>query len=132
MSAERTRVAIVGAGPAGLMLSHLLARAGIDSVAVEVRSRREIEETHRAGILERDSVRLLVDTGVSDRVLREGHEHEGIELRFGGRGHRIDFQDLVGESELRPSSPITSASKRMSPAASSRTWMRSFTTSCWP
>src|SRR5689334_12628007 len=96
MSAERTRVAIVGAGPAGLMLSHLLARAGIDSVAVDVRSRHEIEETHRAGILERDSVRLLVDAGVSDRVLREGHEHRGIDLRFGGVSHRIDFQGLVG------------------------------------
>jgi p-hydroxybenzoate 3-monooxygenase len=65
---------------------------------VDNRSRREIEETVRAGILERDSVRLLVDTGVSDRVLRDGHEHQGIELRFGGTGHRIDFQDLVGES----------------------------------
>ena len=98
MSAERTRVGIVGAGPAGLMLSHLLARAGIESVAVDLRTRRAIEETHRAGILERDSVRLLVDTGVSDRVLREGHEHRGIDLRFGGASHRIDFQGLVGAS----------------------------------
>ena len=98
MSAERARVGIVGAGPAGLMLSHLLARAGIDAVNVDHRTRREIEETHRAGILERDSVRLLVDAGVSDRVLREGHEHEGINLRFGGASHRIDFQGLVGAS----------------------------------
>ena len=94
----RTTVGIVGAGPAGLMLSHLLARAGIDSVAIDIRSRREIEETVRAGILEADSVRLLVDTGVSDRVLREGHAHEGIDLRFGGVSHRIDFQGLVGHS----------------------------------
>jgi p-hydroxybenzoate 3-monooxygenase len=94
----RATVGIVGGGPAGLMLSHLLASSGIDSVVVDNRTRREIEETVRAGILERDSVRLLVDTGVSDRVLRDGHEHEGIELRFGGRGHRIDFKDLVGES----------------------------------
>jgi p-hydroxybenzoate 3-monooxygenase len=95
---SRTTVGIVGAGPAGLMLSHLLHRAGIDSIAVDNRSRTEIEQTVRAGILEADSVRLLVDTGVSDRVLREGHAHDGIELRFGGVGHRIDFKGLVGES----------------------------------
>lgn len=98
MSSERTRVGIVGAGPAGLMLSHLLARAGIESVAVDLRTRQQIEETHRAGILERDSVRMLVDSGVSDRVLREGHEHRGIDLRFGRASHRIDFQGLVGAS----------------------------------
>jgi p-hydroxybenzoate 3-monooxygenase len=97
-SVTRTAVGIVGGGPAGLMLSHLLAASGIDSVVVDNRTRQQIEQTVRAGILERDSVRLLVDAGVSDRVLREGHEHEGIELRFGGTGHRIDFQDLVGES----------------------------------
>jgi p-hydroxybenzoate 3-monooxygenase len=97
-SPTRTTVGIVGGGPAGLMLSHLLATSGIDSVVVDNRSRREIEETVRAGILERDSVRMLVDTDVSDRVLRDGHEHQGIELRFAGTGHRIDFQDLVGES----------------------------------
>jgi p-hydroxybenzoate 3-monooxygenase len=93
-----TTVGIVGAGPAGLMLSHLLARAGIDSVAVDIRDRLEIEETHRAGILERDSVRLLLDSGVSDRVLTDGQEHEGIDLAFGGSGHRIDFQGLAGAS----------------------------------
>ncbi len=96
--ATRTTVGIVGGGPAGLMLSHLLARAGIDSVVVDNRTRPEIEQTVRAGILESGSVRLLVDTGVSDRVLREGHEHRGIELGFGGAGHRVDFTDLVGES----------------------------------
>jgi p-hydroxybenzoate 3-monooxygenase len=80
------------------MLSHLLSRAGLDSVVVDNRPRREIEQTVRAGILEADSVRLLVDTGVSDRVLREGHAHDGIVLRFDGVDHRIDFQGLVGES----------------------------------
>ena len=94
----RTRVGIVGAGPAGLMLAHLLGNAGVEAVAVDVRTRAEIEQTHRAGILERDSVRLLTETGVSDRVLRDGHEHQGIALRFGGRNHRIDFQDLAGAS----------------------------------
>jgi len=88
----------MGAGPAGLMLSHLLARQGIDSVVVEIRSRQAIQETVRAGILEHDTVNLLVDSGVSDRVLREGDRHDGIELRFNGESHRIDFKDLVGES----------------------------------
>lgn len=97
-STTRTQVGIVGGGPAGLMLSHLLALDGIDSVVIESRTRAEIEQTVRAGILERGSVRLLVDSGVSDRVLREGHEHEGIDLRFAGSSHRIDFQDLVGRS----------------------------------
>jgi len=94
----RTQVAIVGGGPAGLMLSHLLARQGIDSVVLEARSRRAIHETVRAGILEHGTVKLLVDSGVSDRVLREGDRHDGIELRFNGESHRIDFQELVGES----------------------------------
>lgn len=94
----RTQVGIVGAGPAGLMLAHLLHRSGIDSVAIDARARTTIEQTHRAGILERDSVRMLVDGGVSDRVLREGHRHEGIDLRFNGVSHRIDFEELVGAS----------------------------------
>ena len=81
----RTTVGIVGGGPAGLMLGPPAGRSPASSrVVVEIRTRREIEETHRAGILEQDSVRLLVDSGVSDRVLREGDEHEGIDLAFGG------------------------------------------------
>ncbi|MFE7718546.1 4-hydroxybenzoate 3-monooxygenase [Nocardia rhizosphaerihabitans] len=104
---SRTRIAIVGAGPAGLMLSHLLAQAGIDSVAVDVRGRREIEQTHRAGILEQDSVDLLVDTGVSDRVRSDGYQHDGIELAFGGGSHRIDFQGLVGAAtQLYPQTDV--------------------------
>jgi 4-hydroxybenzoate 3-monooxygenase len=94
----RTQVGIVGAGPAGLLLSHLLFLAGIESVVVDNRSRREIEETVRAGILERDSVRLLVDSGASQRVLLEGDEHAGIDLGFGGSSHRIDFVELTGAS----------------------------------
>ncbi|RPA59414.1 4-hydroxybenzoate 3-monooxygenase [Gordonia oryzae] len=97
-SSTRTQVAIVGGGPAGLMLSHLLHRAGIASIVLDTRTYEQIETTHRAGILERDSVRLLVESGVSDRVLTDGHEHQGIDLRFDGISHRIDFQELVGAS----------------------------------
>ncbi|MET9619672.1 4-hydroxybenzoate 3-monooxygenase [Streptomyces sp. NPDC006464] len=91
-------VAVVGAGPAGLMLAHLLGRAGVETIVVDTRTRHEIETTQRAGILEADAARDLVETGVSDRILREGHEHEGTEFRFGGRPHRIHFKELVGES----------------------------------
>lgn len=91
-------VAVIGGGPAGLMLAHRLGRAGVETIVIDTRSRREIETTQRAGILEADAARDLVETGVSDRVLREGHEHEGVELRFGGRPHRIDFKELVGQS----------------------------------
>ena len=94
----RTQVAVVGGGPAGLMLSHLLHVAGIDSVVLDNRTVDTIEHTHRAGILEHDSVRLLVESGVSDRVLTDGHEHQGISLRFGGQSHRVDFQALAGAS----------------------------------
>ncbi|MEX5295079.1 4-hydroxybenzoate 3-monooxygenase [Kocuria sp. CPCC 205268] len=102
MSAQRTvlstQVGIVGGGPAGLMLAHMLGRAGIDSIVVEKRDKETIHATHRAGILEAPTVRMLVDEGVDGRVLTEGHEHEGTVLRFDGRSHRIDFQELVGES----------------------------------
>lgn len=94
----KTKIAILGAGPAGLMLSHLLGRSGIESTVIEIRSHQAIAETVRAGILEHGSVNLLVESGVSDRVLREGDRHDGIELRFNGESHRIDFKELVGES----------------------------------
>ncbi len=97
-SLTSTTIGIVGGGPAGLMLSHLLAQAGIDSVVVDNRPYLEIEQTVRAGILEQDSVRMLVDSGVSDRVLREGQEHPGVDFGFGGLRHWIDFQDLAGAS----------------------------------
>jgi p-hydroxybenzoate 3-monooxygenase len=92
----RTRVGIVGAGPAGLLLSHLLARRGIDSVVLESRSRSYVEQRVRAGVLEHPTVELLREVGVADRLDREGMPHEGISLRFAGGDHRIDFLDLVG------------------------------------
>lgn len=92
----RTQVAVVGAGPAGLMLSHLLHLAGIRSVVVESRSRAAIEETIRAGVLEQNTVDLMVETGVGERVLREGMRHEGFSFRFGGETRRIDLAGLTG------------------------------------
>jgi p-hydroxybenzoate 3-monooxygenase len=80
------------------MLSHLLALRVIDSVSIDIRTRDDLEHTNRAGILEQDSVRLLTDTGVDRRVLVDGYEHHGIELRFSGEGHRINFTELVGAS----------------------------------
>ncbi|GMA21803.1 hypothetical protein GCM10025862_38240 [Arsenicicoccus piscis] len=93
-----TRVGIVGGGPAGLMLGHLLIKAGIDNVILESRDHETIKNTHRAGILEHGSVDLLVKSETGSRVLTDGYEHGGIYLRFGGESHHIDFQDLVGES----------------------------------
>jgi p-hydroxybenzoate 3-monooxygenase len=95
---ERTQVGIVGAGPAGLILSHLLHLQGIDSVVLEVHTRKYIEERVRAGVLEQGTVELLTEMGVGDRLLREGLVHHGVEFRFLGREHRIDFQSLVGRS----------------------------------
>ncbi len=93
---ERTQVGIVGAGPAGLVLSQLLYLQGIDSVIIENRSRQYVEERVRAGVLEQGTVDLLTEMGVGERMKTEGLVHHGIELRFGGRSHRIDFQDLTG------------------------------------
>jgi p-hydroxybenzoate 3-monooxygenase len=91
----RTQVGIVGAGPAGLVLSHLLHLEGIESVIVENRSRQYVEERVRAGVLEQGTVDLLTEMGLGERMKKEGLVHYGIELRFGGRGHRINFQELT-------------------------------------
>lgn len=92
----RTQVGIVGAGPAGLVLSQLLHIRGIDSIVLERRSRAEIEATIRAGVLEQGTVDLMTEIGAGARMLREGFVHRGIELRFAGRGHRIDLHELTG------------------------------------
>ena len=94
----RNRVAIVGAGPAGLLLSHLLAQSGIESIVIDQRSRDEIESTIRAGILEQGTVELLDTIGPASRARTVGNRHDGIELRFEGEGHRIDFADTVGRA----------------------------------
>jgi p-hydroxybenzoate 3-monooxygenase len=92
----RTQVAIIGAGPAGLLLSHLLDLHGVESVVLEVRSRQDVETTVRAGVLEQGTVDLLVACGVGQRLRREGIVHHGINLRFGGQTHRIDLYGLTG------------------------------------
>jgi p-hydroxybenzoate 3-monooxygenase len=92
----RTQIGIVGAGPAGLVLAHLLHLQGIESVVIESRSRKYIEERIRAGLLEHGTVELLIETGVGKRLQREALTHHGIELRFNRRSHRIDFDDLTG------------------------------------
>jgi p-hydroxybenzoate 3-monooxygenase len=92
----RTQVGIVGAGPAGLLLSHLLHQRGVESVVLDLRSRQEIEETIKAGILEQSTVDLLRQTGLGDRMMRDGFVHHGINLAFSGGIHRINMYELTG------------------------------------
>src|SRR5512139_3266629 len=91
-----TQVGIVGAGPAGLMLGHLLHLNGIDSVIVENRSREYVTDRVRAGVLEQGTVELLNAMGVGARLQRLGLRHEGLFVSFQGRRHRIDLADLTG------------------------------------
>ncbi len=93
---KRTQVAIIGAGPAGLLLAQLLHRAGIDNVIVERQSAAYVLGRIRAGVLEQTTVDLLDQAGVGDRMHREGLVHHGIELGFDGARHRIDFHALTG------------------------------------
>jgi p-hydroxybenzoate 3-monooxygenase len=92
----RTQVGIVGGGPAGLLLSHLLHLQGIESVVLERRSREELESEIRAGVLEQGTTDLLIETGLGDRMQEEGAVHHGINLQFDGRRRRIDLSDLTG------------------------------------
>src|SRR5262249_33357148 len=89
-------VGIVGAGPAGLLLAHLLRLQGIESIVVEDRSRSYLEDRVRAGVLEQGTVDILNESGVGERMNRQGLIHHGIELCFGACRHRIDFQELTG------------------------------------
>ena len=96
MQTARTQVGIVGAGPAGLMLGHLLHLRGIDSVILESRSKEHVIERVRAGVLEQGTVDLMTEAGVADRLQREGMRHGGIHIAFGGTRHRIDMAGLTG------------------------------------
>nr|WP_020111242.1 4-hydroxybenzoate 3-monooxygenase [Rhodococcus sp. 114MFTsu3.1] len=91
-------VAIIGAGPAGLLLSHLLAEQGVESIIVETRSQEYVLSRIRAGILEHSTVQLLDDIGLGARLHAEGQEHRGIYLQWPEERHHIDFTDLVGRS----------------------------------
>jgi p-hydroxybenzoate 3-monooxygenase len=95
---SRTQVGIVGAGPAGLTLAHLLHREGLDSVVIEDRSREYVEARIRAGVLEQRTADLLMEAGVGGRMQREGIVHDGIELQFDGERHRVAFDELTGRS----------------------------------
>ena len=90
----KTQVAIIGAGPAGLMLGHLLHNVGIDAVVVENQSRQYIEERVRAGVLEQGTVDAMVDSGVGERLLKEALQHEYIDLRFNKEPHRLNVKEL--------------------------------------
>ncbi|GLY31802.1 4-hydroxybenzoate 3-monooxygenase [Kineosporia sp. NBRC 101731] len=96
--AMRTQVAIVGAGPAGLLLSHLLEAEGVESVVLETRTRAYVEARIRAGILEQSTVDLLVQHGLGDRLLAEGDPHRGIHLQWPQERHHLDFVDLIGRT----------------------------------
>ena len=92
----RTQVGIIGAGPAGLLLAQMLHQRGIDAVVLEARSRAHVEYRIRAGLLEQGSVDTMADAGVADRLHREGLVHHGLDLRFGGKDHRVDLSGLTG------------------------------------
>jgi p-hydroxybenzoate 3-monooxygenase len=96
----RTQVGVVGGGPAGSLLSHLLHLRGIESVVLELRSREEVETAVRAGVLEDGTAELLRETGVGERMDREGAVHHGINVQFAGRRHRVDFAELTGGRKI--------------------------------
>jgi p-hydroxybenzoate 3-monooxygenase len=97
MKTIRTQVGIVGAGPAGLVLAHLLHRQGIESVVIEARSREYCEQRVRAGVLEQGTVDLLNEMGLGQRMKAEGLIHDGVEFRVNGESCRIDFKELTGK-----------------------------------
>ncbi len=91
----KTQVGIIGAGPAGLFLAHLLHRAGIGTIIVESRGRHDVEETVRAGVLEHWVVELMKDLGLGERMVRESHFHDGITLQWNRERHHVDIQGLT-------------------------------------
>jgi p-hydroxybenzoate 3-monooxygenase len=97
---HRTQVAIIGAGPAGLMLGALLARRGIDSVILEAKSRDHIEHRIRAGVLEQGTIDAMDEVGAGARMHDRGLVHDGVVLRFGGCSHRIDLRGLTGKAVM--------------------------------
>jgi len=94
----KTQVAIIGAGPAGLTLAHLLQRFGIESVVVESHSRDYVEARIRAGVLEQNTVEIFRELGLAERLDSEGIVHSGIELRYESKSHRVPFDELIGRS----------------------------------
>ena len=106
-SAGRTQVAIIGAGPAGVLLSHLLAADGVESIVLETRSEEYVASRIRAGILEQSTVDLLQEIGLGERLAREGDQHHGIYLQWPGERHHLDFVDLVGRSDSRSCSAVS-------------------------
>jgi p-hydroxybenzoate 3-monooxygenase len=94
----KTQVAIMGAGPSGLLLAHLLQRSGIDSIVIDGKSREEIEGTVKAGIVEQPAAEVLVGSGASSRAMNKEYEHHGIIFDFDGGSHRFDFTALVNKS----------------------------------
>ena len=100
VTVRSTQVAIIGAGPAGLLLSNLLAREGIDSVVVERESREHVQGRLRAGLLEWTTLELLRQAGIGERAMREGLIHDGFEVAFAGGHHRVDLKALTGKTML--------------------------------
>src|ERR1700754_2458581 len=96
----RTQVAIVGGGPAGLMLGRMLELRGIESVILEARDREYVQQRVRAGVLEQATMDLMDEVGLGERMHREGLVHHGVELRFDGEGHRIDLSGLTGGKSI--------------------------------
>lgn len=96
----KTTIAIIGAGPSGLLLGQLLSKAGIDNVIIERQSPAYVLERIRAGVLEQGTVDLMREAGVHERMDREGIVHEGVELMFGGRTERVDLKRLTGGSTV--------------------------------
>jgi len=94
----RTQVAVIGAGPAGLLLSYLLHQSGVDCVVLETRDRAYVRQRVRAGVCEQPTVELLTDIGLGGRLAAEGMPHEGLSLRFDRADHRIALTELTGKA----------------------------------